>query len=137
MTNPQNSRRQEMLDALPAASPHIVQKTGAHRNVVSRWLARLHAEGAVHVVDWIRWKGGPLPMYAAGPGVDVPCTIEPLPPAENYNRFKRQARADGRWAEKLARDRERAARRRDAVRKGYMRDPLLGAFFGKPRLPGV
>lgn len=134
MTNPIWTWRDDILDAMPNATPAIGELTGAHRNVVNRWITRLHAAGEIHITGWLRWRGGPLPIYTVGPGVDAPCTLKPYSPMQNYNRFKRRARSDGRWEDAKAKSRARAAAKR-ASEKGFAADPLLGAFFPKRAEP--
>lgn len=136
MTNPTFTWRQAILDAMPAATPEIAHVIGAHRNVVNRWTARLHAAGEIHITGWVRWQGGPLPIYTAGPGVDVVCLLRPYTAQQNYNRFKRKARANGYWEEVKAKLRGRAAARR-AEQRGFAHDPLLGLFFGAVKQPDV
>ena len=94
MTNPQNSRRQEVLDALPCSHVDLIEKNGMHRNLASRWLKRLHDEGECHIIDWNRSPGGGpfFPTYAKGPGEDAPCTLEPIPVRENWHRHMQRKR---------------------------------------------
>jgi hypothetical protein len=133
MTNPRNTRRDEILAALPGTSVQVGEKTGAHRNVINRWLTRLHKEGAIRITSWVRWPGGPLAVYAVGAGVDAVCTIERLPAAVNYANYLKRARASGHWDFVKAKLRARAA----AERATYTRDPLLAALFGPRPDPGV
>jgi hypothetical protein len=94
MTNPQNSRRQEVLDALPGSHVGVYEKTGMHRNVIGRWLKKLHDAGDIHIIGWGRTPGGGpfVPTYADGPGEDVPCTLKPIPMRENWHRHMQRKR---------------------------------------------
>jgi hypothetical protein len=94
MTNPHNSRRQEVLDALPCSHVDLIEKNGMHRNVAGRWLAKLHAAEEAHIIGWNRSPGGGpfFPTYAKGKGEDAICDLEPIPIRENWHRHMQRKR---------------------------------------------
>lgn len=94
---------------------------------VHRWIKDLQASGQAHVGSWRRCAGGgpPIAVYHAGAGVDVACRIARYTEAEKARRFRRRARRDGDWEDKL-----RAMRARYWAGKVPKRDPMVAALFG-------
>jgi hypothetical protein len=67
---------------LPATRLEIQVKTGIGKSSVQNIIERLHAYGWVHICGWDRvLKNGAgkfVMRYKAGPGVDKPCTLQPM-----------------------------------------------------------
>jgi DNA invertase Pin-like site-specific DNA recombinase len=116
-------------DALPGSHAEIIKQTGLGRTTVWRWLKQMHQERCIHIARWHRTPGGGpfIPTYAKGPGKDAPCRLKPLTEAQKSARFRAAARKDGRWDDRNARVRARAA----ADRADFRRDPLLSALFAR------
>lgn len=81
MNPPIMQRRYEALLNL-AQHPYMTCKQLAarmsvgNRSNVYALLRALHAEGQVHIAEWMRTAGKPVPGYAIGKGVDA---VRPLP----------------------------------------------------------
>ena len=95
-----------VLAAMPARNGitkrGLERKLGLTRQTVWRVVKRLHDQGRCHIAGWHALKGGgPFqPRYVGSPGVDVPCTLQPLPAVETQRRFREKARANGNWAKR-------------------------------------
>lgn len=97
-------RRRQILDLMPAEQSSIAWATGLSVATISRWVARLHSAGDIHISSWRRNPGGGdfVPKYSAGPGEDALCELVPLSNTERHRRMRerrREARAAATWAE--------------------------------------
>lgn len=130
--------KQAVLDAVKAKPGNLdalVLKSGLAKTTVWRWITAMHehpdpGQREVHVVKWeFPEQGGrPVGTFAAGPGEDVPCEIKPMSVAQRSKRHMKKAKKDGRWADRLAR--QRAVHWADRALK--VRDPMIEALFGPP-----
>jgi hypothetical protein len=112
----------------PCTAAAIVKRTRLGRTTVWRWLQRLHDAEAIHVFDWAPELGGPVPIYAFGPGVDAECTIVPMTAQQRTARCRRRQRqSEAVHARINAATRSRALEA--AARADYRMDPLMGALF--------
>lgn len=119
--------RAEVMAALPGTAKSIETSTGRGKTTVWRWLKDIHDAGECHIVKWSRCElGGPfVAHYVAGPGVDAVCRLRPFTEAQKSARYRRKARADGSWLDRLAR-----VRSRYWANRPKRRDPMIEAFFG-------
>lgn len=87
-------RHQLILDSLPAEQIDVAQRTGLSVATISRWIARLHSSGQIHIGSWRRHPSGgdPIPTYVAGAGVDAPCTLVPMTNTERCRRARKRRR---------------------------------------------
>ncbi len=127
---PRPTRRADVLAALPGTAPEICASTGLAKSVVWRWLGLLREDCECHVGGWVRVPGGgPFQArYVAGPGVDAICRLRPFTEAQKSARFRRKARSNGSWLDRLAQ-----VRGRYWANRPKRRDPMIEALFGAPR----
>lgn len=119
-----------VLEAMPGTRREIEEKTGLSKTTVFRWVKELHACGWCFISTWRRPDRGPwMPRYSAGPGKDAACKLKYLTEAEKSLRFRKKARANGSWEDRLAQVRMRYWQRKAATR----RDPIVSALFGPAR----
>lgn len=122
------SYRQRVKDALPGTRRDIEVKTGLSKNCVWRWIEDLHAVGECHITRWERPEKGPyMPRYAPGPGKDKLCDLVHMTVTEKAKRYRKRARADGSWQDRLAQQRSKYWADKAAERG----DPLLNLFYGR------
>lgn len=121
-----------VLAAIPAKRPGITKrgierKLGMKRQTVWRTVKRLHDGGRCHVCGWLALKSGApfQPRYAAGPGIDVECTLVPQSAEVSQRRFREKARATGAWD-------VRAAKLRAIYRRKKMKKTLWYAALQAP-----
>lgn len=121
-----------ILAALPATAGQLNASLPLHPGTISKRLTALHREGRIHIGAWLRVREGEkgahwVRLYAAGPGVDAPCTFKKKTRAQINAAFIARARASGRLDAIAAKKRARwwieKARRQ--------RDPLVAALFGE------
>lgn len=105
-------------------------KTGLGRTTIWRHLKDLHEAGECHISGWQRVDNGgpPMPIYKAGPGKDKPCTLKPYTEAQKSRRYRRKARKNGSWEDRLSKQRAR-----HHADKPARRDPIVEALFGPKR----
>lgn len=123
-----------VLDAMPGTTAEIAAKSGLGVTTVRRWVSRLLKANEVHVYAEHRTihehSGGPIvASYDRGPDPGKLRRLKPFTRAESSARYRKSARADGRWDLRLARYRARGA----ADRASFARDPLLAGLFGTPK----
>lgn len=120
--------RDLVLAAMPGSRSEIAAATSMSRGSAGKWIDQLHDEGKCHIGAWKRPEKGPrMPVYFAGEGKDKSCTLKVFTEAEKSKRFRKKARADGRWEERNAVLRARYAA--DAAPR--RRDPIMDALFGR------
>ena len=91
------SLREKVISGLPGTRAQIEKKSGTSSSTVGKWLAVLHAEGAVHIAKWRRSKhGSKRPVYELGAGVDAP---EPATLTMQQNQQRYDKRHPGRRKE--------------------------------------
>lgn len=137
-----------VLPAILTRSKSIVQiakSAGRSRQTVSKVIARLHEQGAVHIKRWQRGKDGPYAAcYLWGSGDDAPKPAA-IPLSERVRRYRQTEK--GRAAAARSRKRWKASEQgldyaiqynkgrwaRDKFEKGGVAaiDPLLAAMLGQ------
>ena len=124
----------EYLAKKPATRAELAEKLSLAHNTVWRWLERLNADGPrmVYISGWVRTadgEGQPTPVFSIGTKTNVPCRLLPVSEKERSRRRRNKLKAENRWEDKLARDRQKYwSKKLDA--QVPQRDPLTAALFG-------
>lgn len=132
--NPRQGYRLTAIVALlakPMTASEIAQALGCERCAVLKYLRVLkQQDGVIHRCGWRENKrGGPAPVYIAGPGVDVPAR-ERLSDSQRQARFR--SKNPG-YKKKYRSTRALSVKSEKKVPVPFMipdRDPLTAAFFG-------
>jgi hypothetical protein len=83
------SLREKVITGLPGTRAQIGKKSGTSSSTVGKWIAVLHAEGAIHVSKWLRSKlGSKRPVYVLGAGIDAkePPTLTDQQSQQRYDK---------------------------------------------------
>lgn len=117
--------KEHIVASMPGTVAELVRKSGWSHDTVVRWVKKLRKEGASHIVGWERPNGGGpfVSVHGAGAGEDVPCTLKPLTPSEDW------AKAKEKYGMELLRKKERARKWALEARRGRNDDPLMAALF--------
>lgn len=119
--------RQHILAAMPGTQSQLVDRTGLSQGNISRISAELHAAGKCHIARWRRGvRGGPVPVFASGEGIDRVCKVENYTRAEVCARYKKRLEKHG----LMDQHRARLAANQRAVTLRKRGDPLINALFG-------
>lgn len=84
-----------VLAVLPGTYEQIERKAKLSAGKVRYSLDLMRADGKCFVGDWDRSteQGGYSPVFHAGTGKDVPCTLEPIPRKRSERKYKRRIKA--------------------------------------------
>jgi hypothetical protein len=121
--------RQQVKGALPGTYAEIMEKAHVSHTTAKRWLKELRDAGECHIGKWKRsldTRGHYQPVWVAGPGKDVRCTLKPMTSAQASARYRRKHRDDEKGDRMRARDRTRHFTERART----VGDPLVRALFG-------
>jgi len=131
---PRNSR-QVIIDSLPGAHVDVVKKTGLCLRTVQKWMRRIRGDGEAHIGDWRHAEktGDFVPIYHAGPGPDVPCTLVPYDSCSKIKWARRKAKMTPEQRDDLRRKGRTNKQVKAAAKRG---DYLVNALFG-PRKPST
>lgn len=126
--------RELVKAGLPGTPTAVLRKTGLGRTTIWRHITALHEQGECFISGWQRCEyGGPAtPIYSPGPGKDKPCTLKPLTEAQKSRRYRRKARKNGTWEDRL-----KQQRARHHATKPARRDPIIEALFGRVKAPAT
>lgn len=123
------------IKAKPGTSSEVAARTGLAVTTCWRWVSRQHDMGLVHVTQWTRFgRGGAyVPTFTYGPGEDAP-----KPEGRNHRpedemtlRIKRAVRQENlELAQEKALEDAIKRKRREALKRPAVRDPLVAALFG-------
>jgi hypothetical protein len=118
-----------VLAAMPGSIVQITQRSGVCRHTVERWAGLLCTDGLAHIskIATPKQGGWPAAVYSAGAGIDAVLKSKNLTQKQLYKRYWTKARADGRAATHLLKNKERRIRAR-AIAAG---DPMVNALFGR------
>jgi DNA-binding transcriptional ArsR family regulator len=93
----QRTRILELVADYPLSTQQLVGRLGIAASGIRVYLRGLRADNKIHIADWRRSEGNPVPLYAKGNKADAP--MPPRLPRQNY-RAKAKVRAT-RWAAAL------------------------------------
>lgn len=92
----------------------LAKEAHCHQRTAQRVLCNEWMEERIHISGWIRSRGGPIPIYAKGPGKDAK-RPDPILDAERRRNARKNA---------AVREREAFARRLKRLRDTVERDPI-------------
>jgi hypothetical protein len=92
--SPAMQQARTILDVLPAAYAAIEKKTGLSYPTITNRLDWMKARGMCHIGGWKRppRNGSFQPVFHAGAGDDVPCTLTRLGEAQYEARYRRRVK---------------------------------------------
>lgn len=98
--------RPNVLAAMPGTRAEIMEKVCIAPRTLTGILSKALAEDACYVWGWRRSNGSGnfQPIYVAGPGVSVPCTLKKWTDAQIGRRYWKKIKQDERGDVRKAKD---------------------------------
>lgn len=135
------SKKDQVLAALPGSARDIIEKTGIGKMAVWNCLELLHEDREIHISEWRRknrtdGRGRREKVFAAGRGVDATPPVAPVAPRKApkpSTLLTDEEKMEKREQKAVLESRARALAWADRAAAGITVDPLQAALFGRAR----
>jgi hypothetical protein len=123
--------RVRLLKCMPGTLPQIAARANVKPNRAKQIIKDLHqVKKVIHISGYKRplTGGKPLRIFAVGTRKDAICKIKPFHPNEKAKIARERYRMDGRWEDKMAKQRAKREIEKTLTRAvGHWLGPLLMA----------